>query len=110
MVFIQFRVFLILTITSTQNGFIFENITYNTSIARTTVRIIDDFYKQISTTLSISNAAKTTTLRQQSGMINEVLFSSRSKMVVRIEDDRALQNNVLRIFNLIFVDSYESFR
>lgn len=110
MSYIQFRVFLILTITSAQNGFIFDNITYNTSIARTTVKIIENFYNNKSTTLSISNAAKNTTMQRQSGMINEVLVSSRTKMVVRIEDHRALKDNFLRMYNLIFVDSYESFR
>lgn len=103
-------VFLILTIPSAENAFVFENITYNTSIARATVKIIEDFYLRISTTISISNAAKTTTLQQQSGMINEVLFSSKTKMIVRIEDHQALHDNVLRMYNLIFVDSYESFR
>lgn len=107
---LQFRVFLILTITSAQNDIIFESITYNTSIARATVKIIDDFYVQISSTISISNAAKHTCLQRQSGMINEVLLSSNSQMIVRIEDHRAIQDNVIRFYNLIFVDSYESFR
>lgn len=107
---IQFRIFLILTIISAQNGFIFENITYNTSIARATVKIIEKFYMGITTTLSISNAATNTTLQRQSGMINEVLYSSTFKMIVRIEDHETLQDNVLRFSNLIFVDSYESFR
>lgn len=110
MSFTQFGVFLILTITSPQNGFIFENITSNTSISRATVKIIEDFYIYKSTTLSISNSATNTSVLRQSEMINEVLYSLRTTMIVRIEDNHALKDNVIRFANLIFVDSYESFR
>lgn len=86
---------------------------YDTSIARASVKIIEDFYCTISPTLIIVRAATVSneSFFHQSGLINEVLVRSRSSgIAVNIEDYTGLKIRQIRNCNLLFIDSYEAFR
>lgn len=91
----------------------FELVTYDTSIVRASVKIIKDFYRNASPTLTILRAAirSNETYIHQSGLINEILVRCKTTdIVVNIEDFAERQGRAIRYCVLIFIDGYEAFR
>lgn len=43
------------------------------------------------------------------GVINEILYCTRSEIVVVIEDFSFISPSMHRFYNLMFIDSYEAF-
>lgn len=83
----------------------------SSSMARATIKIIIDFYSETSSTLSIARASINNANHiRQSGFINEIVSKTNSQIVNVIEEHYYLNQNLLRFFNILFVDSYEAFR
>lgn len=94
---------------------VFDNVDWyypkQDSLSQAVVKLVLEFYMNISTTLSLTHAASSPEENiRQSRMINEILYKINSEMVVCIEEHDSLAEWQPRYFNLIFVDSYEAFR
>lgn len=86
----------------------------STTLLQATIRIIEDFYATISSTLFIVRRAvafpANETHRQIDDLINEILKKSNMVAAVTIEDVIGAGDQYLRDSNLLIVDSYEAFQ
>lgn len=84
---------------------------YNTALTRAVVDIILNFYVKASSNINIIEASKDDeSMNSNYDIINEILHNVQSKTVVCLEGyiDLKVMNRI-RVYNLLFVDSYESF-
>ncbi|XP_059619126.1 glutamate receptor U1-like [Phlebotomus argentipes] len=73
--------------------------------------IIAEFYSVKSKQVIITRADKDhQSYLRQSGIINEVLYDVKGKILIRIEAFDRLKSDIKRFFNIFVLDSYESFR
>lgn len=88
----------------------FELPIYSTSISRATIRVILDFYAQVSSTLSITRSTMETNNLGQSGFVSEVLFHTKGNICITNEEYWSVSKVRLRFFNAMFIDGYSAFR
>ncbi|CRK97644.1 CLUMA_CG011029, isoform A [Clunio marinus] len=92
---------------------------YNNGIIQATVDIIEKFYMDRTNTLNFFYASlkqNETSSINNIDIINEILYQTREKVVVQIENSWKLKNSeisncklVKRVNNIFFIDSYNSF-
>lgn len=84
---------------------------YNTALTRAVVDIILNFYVKTSSNINIFEASKDhESMVTNYDIINEILYHVQSKIVICLDRDIDLKvMNGNRVYNLIFVDSHESF-
>lgn len=86
---------------------------YGNALTRGLVEIIEKFYMNRTNTLNVYHASENLNdLNKEINLdlVNEVLYQVQSKVVVQLEGYLDLKDtNRKRIYNIIFVDSYESF-
>lgn len=89
----------------------FKEPIYSNGVSKAAVRIIIDFYVPETSSVSISKCADNPeSAIVQDGVINEVLFNIKSKILVQLEGYKFIFKSQPRFYNVFFVDSYEAFR
>lgn len=83
---------------------------YSTSLSRATIRVILDFYAEVSSTLSITRSTVEADGLEQNGFISEVLFHIKSNICITNEEYWSVGEARLRFFNVMFIDGYLAFR
>lgn len=87
---------------------------YGNALSRGTVEIIEQFYVPKTNTLNIFHASEEGNFRNMErnyDTMNEILYQVRSKIVVQLEGYLDVHiNNRKRVYNIMFIDSYESFK
>lgn len=85
---------------------------YSNALTRSTVEIIEQFYMGRTNTLNFYHASKEfadENLERNYDTMNEILYQLRSKVVVQLEGYQDFKvTNRLRVYNIIFFDSFES--
>lgn len=84
---------------------------FKSQIAGATLKVIELFYLNASNTLQITRTAmENRTYIEQSGMLNEILYSIHSRIVFSVEDpQRTAVPSFNRFFNIIMIDGYSAF-
>lgn len=86
---------------------------YGNALTRALVEIIEKFYMERTNTLYIYHASideDDFSKERNLDTVNEVLYQVRSKVLVQLEGWQDFKvSNRKRVYNLIFIDSYESF-
>lgn len=86
---------------------------YGNALSRALVEIIEKFYMERTKTLNIYHASidhNDMNLNINLDTMNEVLYQVRSRIIVQLEGYQDFQiTNRKRVYNIFFVDSYESF-
>lgn len=87
------------------------NIQSNVLVSKTVYGIIDKFYVIKSPKMYlIQSASSNVSYFIQSDIVNEILHHSQNKITLKIEDISALKSEKqLKSYNIVFIDSYESF-
>lgn len=84
---------------------------YSTSISRATIRVILDFYVDVTSSLSVTRSSVDVANElRQAGCVNEVLFYTSARIAITNEDYWAVGEERLRFFNILFIDGYAAFR
>jgi hypothetical protein len=86
---------------------------YGNALTRALVEIIEGYYMNNTKTLNLYHASiehDDKNLENNLDTLNEILYQVRSKIVVQLEGYLDFKNtNRKRVYNIIFVDSFESF-
>lgn len=91
----------------------FQMPSYGNALTRATIEIIEKFYLTKTDTINFyhaSNEYDDKNLQTNYDTINEVLYQVQSKIVVQLEGYLDFKkSNRKRVYNIFFIDSYESF-
>ena len=107
-----FIVLIIVAVDGFNRKLIYQPNKNSTSIVSATATIISDFYSKVSTTVSITRSSiNDQNYLSQSELIDDVVSMTESIIVTTIEDNTSINDNYyVRVFNIMFIDSYEAFR
>lgn len=100
----------ILFISSTKT-YNFSETIYANELSDSVSQIILNFFVPITASISITRSADDEkSLLVQSGIINEILYKIKPKIMIRLQGFKHLFNTEPRVHNIFFVDSYRAFR
>lgn len=104
---------LLVTIYSVNAQFVnFDTPKYDSTLTQAIIDIITNFYMDKSTTINIFYASEPEAdLDEIEGVINEILYKLRDKIIVQIEEYSQMKapKNYKKWHNIIFCDTYGSF-
>lgn len=107
------KTFLFLVLLHQSNGLKkdFQAPKYGSGLTYAVIDIIENFYINRTSTINIYHSSITEAmLKTNYDIINEILYQVRSKVVVQLEGYLDFRiTNRKRAFNIVFIDSYESF-
>ena len=89
----------------------FELPNYSTAISRAVIDYIVNFFYDISSTVNMYYISQPENINKNLDMMNEILYHVKTKIVVQVDSLMDLKLSTRkRISNIIFIDSFESFK
>ena len=89
----------------------FELPNYSTAISRAFIDYIVNFFYDISSTVNMYYISQPENINKNLDMMNEILYHVKTKIVVQVDSLMDLKLSTRkRISNIIFIDSFESFK
>uniref|UniRef100_A0A3F2ZEL9 Uncharacterized protein n=1 Tax=Phlebotomus papatasi TaxID=29031 RepID=A0A3F2ZEL9_PHLPP len=96
---------------NTEKSYKIPKVKFGNPLSKAMATIIKTFYSIESTQLTIVRAADNHENEiLQSGIINEILYDVKGLILIRLQSYDSREHSFRRYFNVLVVDSYESFR
>lgn len=105
------KLLIILFIIHSTKSYNFSETIYANELSDSVSQIILSFFVPKTACISITRSADDEkSLIIQSGIINEILFKIKPKIMIRLQGFKHLFETEPRVYNIFFVDSYRAFR
>lgn len=101
---------IIFLFTSSAKSYNFSETIYANELSDSVSQIILNFFVPRTVSISITRSADDEkSLIVQSGIINEILYKIKPKIMIRLQGFKHLLDTEPRVYNIFFVDSYNAF-
>lgn len=107
----KLKILLITLLISSTKSYNFSETIYANELSDSVAKIILDFFVPRTVSISITRSADDQkSLLIQYGIINEILYKIKPKIMIRLQGFKHLMDTEPRVHNIFFVDSYRAFK